>query len=183
MEIKKIELYEGRFFGVRDEKKGDEYFDFFTTYDEALRSADYQWCHMTDYDKRKNRRMSVFVSNTAKWPDTYDELCSSDDDFIEVKNRDELIAFYKMQSNEEEFEKAQKKALAEKALFQQKEKHRREMEKQNALMAALKNSTDIEKCIWWRDHDFPHPSGDEIVRIKKETGLSWTEFKYFLKNL
>lgn len=120
MEVKKIELYEGRFFGVRDEKDGDEYLDFFTTYDEALRSADYQWLHMTAYDKRKNRRMSVFVSNTVKWPDTYDELCSSDDDFIEVKNRDELTAFYEMQSNEEEFAKEQKKPLPKKLCFNKK---------------------------------------------------------------
>ncbi|MGP1530063.1 MAG: hypothetical protein ACTTI3_06960 [Treponema sp.] len=183
MKIKILDLYEGRFFGVRDEKNGDEYIEFFTTYYEALQSADYQWVHMSDYDKRGNRRMSVFVSNTAKYPDTYDELCSSDDDFVETKNRRKLIAEYDMQSNEQAFEEDQKKALAERALFLQKEEHRRKMERQNALMASLKNSTDIEKCMWWRDNDFPHPSGDEIVRIKKETGLSWTEFKYFLKNL
>lgn len=104
MEIKKLELYKGRFFGVRDEKNGDEYLDLFTTYDEALRNAYYQWSHMTDYDKRKNRRMSVFVSTTTKYPDTYDELCSSDDNFIEDKNKEKIIAEYEMRSNEKTFE-------------------------------------------------------------------------------
>lgn len=56
------------------------------------------------------------------------------------------------------------------------------MAARDKAMASIKNSSDIDKCLKWMNDGFPQPSGTEILRIKKETGLSWRKFQKFIQN-
>lgn len=137
---------------------------------------------MTESDKKRSR-ISLLVSNTLRFPDKVDVLASCDDDFILRKNFDEIISAFKIE-NKETVESAEfKKAQAEKRLEERKQKHREEMAKQDEFMKALKNSSDVEKCLFWKNSGYPQPSGSEILRIKKESGLSWRYLKKFIEEL
>ena len=184
MKITNLENYEGLFFVVQDEKKqishsgGDTFEDFFTDFDEAIAEAEYQWQHMSDYDKARSR-VSLLVSNTARWCDEFEELTSCEDEFVLPANTQERIDAFKMNSPDT----ARSLEWREKLLAEKKAQHKVEMEKRDKFLAQVKATSDAEKCIAWKQAGYSQPSGTEILRIKKETGLSWSEFKSFIENL
>lgn len=183
MKIKNLEEYKGVFFIVQDEKKSSDCFEtYFDNFNEALHEADYAWYHMSNYDKKRSY-ISLLVSNTLLFPDESDVLASCDDDFILRENLDKIIAAFEINSEETIKSIEFKKKWAEKRLEEQKQKHKEEMAKQDKFMNTVKNSSDIEKCLFWKSNGYPQPSGTEILRIKKETGLSWNDFKKFIEKL
>lgn len=184
MEIKDLETYEGLFFIVQDEKKrishsgGDTFETFFSDFDEAIAEAEYQWRHLSNYDKARSR-VSLLVSNTARWCDEFEELTSCDEGFILPANTQGRIDAFKMDSQET----IRSLEWQEKLLSEKKARHKAEMEKRDKFLAQVRASSDAEKCIVWRGAGYPQPSGREILRIKKETGLSWDKFKNFVSEL
>lgn len=184
MKIANLENYEGLFFVVQDEKKrishsgGDTFETLFTDFDEAIAEAESQWQHMSDYDRARSR-VSLLVSNTVRWCDEFDELASCEEEFVLPADTQERIEAFKMDSPDT----ARSLEWQEKLLAEKKAQHKAEMEKRDKFLAQVQATSDVEKCIAWKQADYPQPSGREILRIKKETGLSWSKFKNFIENL
>lgn len=187
MEYVNFEDCKDLFFVIIDEKtSGDEFVRYFDNFKEAQEVAKHDWDTMTPHDKDCSR-ISVMISNPVMYPDS-SELCSCDNNFAPPTPHEfnKWLKYFAINSDETKssIEWQEKRKKEQELMLQaKKNEHLKKMAKIDKVMDALKNSSDVEKCIFWKNQGYPQPSGTEIVRIKKELGLSWREFQAFVQKL